>query len=120
MRLVADNPMGRVMLSILCFEAVVCGLAIAGMIMVSAVPPATAFGLGLSAAALAVLAAGLLRRPPGYPLAWLTQLVVIGLGLATSMMYLVGGMFALLWITCFGLGRKLELQAARRSDTPGE
>lgn len=115
MRLASDNPMGRVMLSILCFEAVVAGLAIPGMILVSDVPLNTAFWLGLGTIALALLAAGMLRRPLGYPLGWLTQLVVIALGLATPMMYAVGGMFALLWGICFALGRKLESQAARRS-----
>lgn len=115
MRLAPDNPMGRVMLAILCFEAVVCGLAIPGMIMVSAVPVGTAFGIGMGALLLAVVSAGMLRRQGGYPLAWFTQLVVLGLGLATPMMFAVGGMFVLLWGTCFGLGRKLEKQAATRA-----
>lgn len=108
MSLAQGNPMGRVMLSILGFEAIVFGLAIAGMIQVSGVPVGLAFGLGLAAAALAVLAAALLRRPPGYPLGWLTQVAAVALGLATPMMYAVGGMFALLWVVCFVLGRRIE------------
>ena len=108
MSLATGNPMGRVMLSILGFEAVVFGLAIAGMIQVSDVPVTTAFVLGLGAAVLALLAAALLRRPPGYPLGWLTQVVAVGLGLATPMMFAVGGMFALLWVVCFILGRRIE------------
>ena len=108
MRLAASNPMGRAMLSILAFEAIVFGLAIPGMIQVSDVSVGTAFALGLGAAALAVLAAALLRRPPGYPLGWLTQLVAIALGLATPMMFAVGGMFTLLWVVCFVLGRRIE------------
>ena len=39
------NPMGRVMLSILAFEAIVFGLAIAGMIQVDAVSVPVAFGI---------------------------------------------------------------------------
>ncbi len=108
MRLVPTNPMGRVMLSILAFEAIVFGLAIAGMIQVSNIPVATAFGLGIGAAVLALLAAALLRRPPGYPLGWLTQVAAVALGLATPMMYAVGGMFALLWVVCFVFGRRIE------------
>lgn len=108
MRLASTNPMGRVMLSILAFEAIVFGLAIAGMIQVSDRSVGVAFGLGLGAAALALLSAALLRGPAGYPLGWLTQLVAIGLGFATDMMFWVGGMFALLWVVCFVLGRRIE------------
>ncbi len=108
MRLAAKNPMGRVMLSILAFEAIVFGLAIAGMIQVSFMTVPLAFGLGLGAALLALLAAALLRGPAGYALGWLTQVVGIALGLATPMMYAVGGMFALLWVVCFVLGRRIE------------
>jgi hypothetical protein len=100
--------MSRVMLSILGFEAVVFGLAIAGMIQISDVPLTTAFVLGLGAMVLALLAAALLRRPPGYALGWLTQVVAVALGLATPMMFAVGGMFALLWVVCFVLGRRIE------------
>ncbi|MGC3992883.1 MAG: DUF4233 domain-containing protein [Propionicimonas sp.] len=100
--------MGRVMLSILAFEAIVFGLAIAGMIQVSDVPVTTAFLLGAGAAVLALLAAAMLRTPAGYPLGWLTQVVAIALGLATPMMFAVGGMFALLWVVCFVLGRRIE------------
>lgn len=107
MRLAPTNPMGRVMLSILAFEAIVFGLAIPGMIQVSSVPVGLAFGLGGGAAVLAIVSAALLRGPVGYPLGWLTQVVGIALGLATPMMYAVGGMFALLWVVCFALGRRI-------------
>lgn len=108
MRLAATNPMGRVMLSILAFEAIVFLLAIAGMIQVSALPVGLSFAIGSFAAVLALVSAALLRRPVGYPLGWLTQAVGIGLGLATEMMFWVGGMFAMLWVVCFVLGRRIE------------
>lgn len=108
MRLHPQNPMGRVMLSILVFEAVVCGLAIAGMIQVEAMPAGTSVLLGGGAALLALAASALLRTPVGYPLGWLTQVVVIVLGVATPMMFAVGGMFGLLWVLVFVLGRRIE------------
>lgn len=108
MRLLPTNPMGRVMTSILAFEAIVFGLAIAGMIQVSELPVPVSFGLGFGAAVLAVLAAALLRRSAGYALGWLTQLVAIALGFATGMMFWLGGAFALLWVVCFTLGRRIE------------
>lgn len=108
MKLAAGNPMGRVMVSILVFEAVVFGLAIPGMIQVEAMPVATAVAVGGLAAVLALAAAALLRGPVGFPLAWLTQVVAVGLGWATPMMFAVGGIFALLWVACFVLGRRIE------------
>jgi hypothetical protein len=107
-RLAPTNPMGRVMLSILVFEAIIFGLAIAGMIQVSTLSVQLSFGLGLGAAALAIVAAAMLRRPGGYLLGWLTQVVAVGLGFATSMMFAVGGIFLLLWVVCFALGRRIE------------
>lgn len=108
MKLATTNPMNRVMLSILIFEAIVFGLAIPGMIQVSALPVGLSFGLGGGAAALAIIGAGWLRRPGGYPFGWFVQLVAIGLGFATPMMFWVGGIFALLWVVCFALGRRIE------------
>jgi hypothetical protein len=107
-KLAPTNPMGRVMLSILVFEAIIFGLAIAGMIQVSTLSVPLSFGLGFGAAALAIVAAGMLRRPGGYLLGWITQVVAIALGFATSMMFWVGGMFVLLWVVCFALGRRIE------------
>ena len=108
MKLAPTNPMGRVMLSILVFEAIIFGLAIAGMIQVSTLSVPLSFGLGFGAAALAIVAAGMLRRPGGYLLGWITQVVALALGFATSMMFWVGGMFVLLWVVCFVLGRRIE------------
>lgn len=119
MSLAPTNPMGRVMVSILVFEAIIFGLAIAGMIQVSALSVPLSFGLGGGAAALAIVAAGLLRRPVGYVLGWLTQLVAVGLGFATEMMFAVGGMFALLWVVCFVLGRRIETTSATGAQRPG-
>ncbi len=121
MRLGPKNPMNATMVSVLVFEAIVFGLAVAGMIQVSGVPVALAFSTGLTAAALAVVAAALLRRPVGYPLGWLTQGVAIGFGFLTDTMFWLGGIFALIWVTSFILGRRLENGAAtaHRRD-PGE
>ena len=70
MTLSPGNPMRVVLLSILIFEVIVFGLAIPVMILVSDVPPGSAVGLGGGAALLALVAAGLLRRPAGYCVGW--------------------------------------------------
>lgn len=108
MRLGPKNPMKSPLLSILAFEAVVFGLAIAGMIQVDDVPVAVAVAAACVGIVLAIAAAGLLRTAAGYPLAWLTQVYAVGMGVLTPWMYWVGGIFALLWVVSFVLGRRLE------------
>jgi hypothetical protein len=109
----ATNPMGRVLMTLLIFEAVTIGLAIPVMIMVSSTPLTVAILAGGGAAVLAVAAAGTLRRPRvGYPLGWATQAAALALGFLTFGMVLMGAMFACLWAVCFVLGRRLEIQQA--------
>jgi hypothetical protein len=103
------NPMRVVLMTVLIFEVVVFGLAIPVMIFISDVPGAAAVGFGGATAVLAALAAGLLRRPPlGYVLGWLTQLAGLALGLLTSTMFIVGALFAAVWVLAFVLGKRLD------------
>jgi hypothetical protein len=118
MTLSPKNPMRVVLLSILAFEVIVFGLAVPVMILLSAVPGGTAGVAGGGAALLALVAAGLMRRPLGYPLGWLTQLVGVGLGLLTSAMFVVGGMFLALWVLSFVLGKRLDGQGQARGALP--
>ena len=109
-RLRPRNPMRVVLLSVLLFEVIVFGLAVPVMILVSEVPAGLAAGLGGGAAVLALAAAGLFRRPIGYPLGWLAQVVGVILGVLTAVMYVVGAMFLVLWLVSFLLGKRLERQ----------
>jgi hypothetical protein len=115
MNLSPQNPMRVVLLSILVFEFILFGLAIPVMILISDVPPLTAGLSAGGAALLALAAAGLMRRPPGYPLGWLTQVVGLALGLLTSAMYIIGGMFLALWVITFILGKRLDEQGQARA-----
>lgn len=108
MRLVPTNPMNRVLAAILAFEALCCGLTIPGMIQVANLPVWVAFTAGLAAAALCLAAAGTLRRPVGWLLAWGAQVACLALGFGVDMMFVVGAMFLLLFGITFGLGRRLE------------
>ncbi|SEQ06214.1 DUF4233 domain-containing protein [Microlunatus flavus] len=105
------NPMRVVLLSVLLFEVVVFALAIPVMILVSHVDPLPAALLGSGAAVLALAASGLLRKPAGYPLGWLAQLAGVLLGLLTPSMFVVGAMFAALWVVSFVLGKRLDARA---------
>jgi hypothetical protein len=105
----ANNPMRVVLMTVLIFEVIVFGLAVPVMIFVSDVPGAAAAGFGGATAVLALVAAGLLRRPPvGYILGWLTQLAGLALGFLTPPMFIVGGLFAAVWVLAFVLGKRLD------------
>ena len=106
------NPMRVPLLSILFFEVVIFALAIPVMILISGVDPLPAALFGAGAAVLSLVAAGVLRKPVGYPLGWAAQLWGILLGLLTPSMFVVGGMFAALWTVSFILGKRLDERAA--------
>ena len=108
MKLVPTNPMNRVLMTILIFEAICCGLAIPGMIQVGEAPVGLAFGLGGAALLLCLAAAGTLRRPIGSVLGWAAQVACVALGFAVAMMFAVGAMFLLLYVISFMLGRRLQ------------
>lgn len=108
MRLAEGNPMTKTLALTLIFEVIVFALAIPGMIQVNDVPLGVAASAGGAAALLAGVAGSTLRRPFGWPLAWLAQLAGVALGLLTPWMYWVGGGFALLFALEFFLGRRIE------------
>lgn len=110
MTLLPGNPMTKVLVSVVAFEVIVFGLAFPGMILVSDTPLSWALTGTLIAVGLALASAVTLRRPIGFHLGWLAQLAGILLGLLTPWMYAMGGIFALLWIGTFVLGRKLDQQ----------
>lgn len=104
--------MAKVLMALLVFQVVVNVLAVPGMVQVSGVPVGTATAAGGGAALLAAVAAGLMRRPIGYPLGWAAQVVSILLGLLTPAMWFMGGLFAFLWIVTFVLGKRLDAAPA--------
>lgn len=103
-----DNPMNRPLAVLLVFDVVVFGLALPGMLIVSDVSVAKASVATGLAAVLCLVAAATLRHPIGWVLGWLAQIAGIALGALTSMMYIVGGIFALIWVVSFLMGRHIE------------
>jgi hypothetical protein len=106
--LALGNPMRVVLLTMLIFEVILFGLAVPVMIFVSDLSGGFAAALGAAGILLALVAAGLMRKPIGFYLGWLTQLVAVALGLVTPAMFAVGGMFGLLWVITFILGKRLD------------
>jgi hypothetical protein len=112
----ARNPMRVVLLSVLIFEVIVFVLAVPVMIFNSNVALGMAMGFAGGAAVVALLAAGMLRKPAGYVLGWLTQVVALALGALTPAMFVVGALFAGLWVFTFVLGKRLD--AAKETGGP--
>ena len=112
----ARNPMRVVLLSVLIFEVIVFGLAVPVMIFNSNVALGIAVGFAGGAMVLALVAAGMLRKPAGYVLGWLTQIVAVALGALTPTMFVVGALFAGLWLFTFVLGKRLD--ASRETGGP--
>lgn len=108
MTLVPSNPMNRVLMAVLIFQAICCGLAIPGMIQVSSVAVGVAFSLGGLVLLLCLAAAGTLRRRFGWSLAWVAQVACIALGFLVDTMFAVGALFLLLFVIAFVLGKRLE------------
>ena len=101
--------------AVLALEAIVLGLSTPVMIAVVDVDrgPALAGGLGL--AALAVIAAALLRFEWAYWLGHLVQVGAIALGVVVTVMFVLGAIFAALWVAAILLGRRVEQAKAARA-----
>lgn len=108
MTLEPTNPMRPAAMSVLLFEVVVIWLAYIGMIQAEGISLAVAAFWCAVATLLCVAGIAGLRRRWGYLVGWAAQAVIIGLGVLTPWMYAMGIIFALIWVTCMVLGRRLE------------
>lgn len=106
------SPRRAMCAAVLSLEAIAIALSAPVMITISDVDKTTALSLGLGLAAICVIVSGMLRREWGYLLGHLIQVAAIALGLFAAMMFFVGALFAALWATAYGLGRKIERERA--------
>jgi hypothetical protein len=103
--------------TVLLFEAIVIGLAIPVAIVLEHANHGLAGGIGGALAVCAVLIGGLVGRPRmGWALVAGTvlQLLVIAAGVVVPAMYILGVIFAALWVTGIWLARR----QAPRPDAP--
>lgn len=64
--------------------------------------------LGGLLAILFLLTAGSLKRKGGYLLGSILQFFIVGYGFVISLMFYMGGLFAILWVVAIFLGRRGE------------
>jgi hypothetical protein len=94
--------------AILVFEAIVVGLAIPVAITLNGVSGAVAGTAGGVVAVSCLVAAGLLRKPIGYLLGSVLQVVTFALGFVVPLMFVLGIAFGALWFYCLILDRRLR------------
>ena len=80
----------------------------------------TAVLIGLGLAALLVVSIGVLRRPWGAWWGSIMQVVVVAIGFWAPLMFIVGGIFAVLWIFAVRLGTRVDrLRSQAATGSPG-
>jgi hypothetical protein len=98
--------------AVLALEAIALGLTTPVMISVSDVSAGAALAIGLGLLVACLLVAGLLRRPWAYALGWAIQVGAVALGVVVGIMFVLGGIFALLWGMADFLGRRIDRERA--------
>ena len=98
---------------VLALEAIVVILAIPAVVVLGTVPvpPAVAIPIGVILAVALVVVARYVTRPWAIPAGWTLQVLVILTGFLTAWMFIVGGIFAVLWLMAIRLGREADRRA---------
>jgi hypothetical protein len=106
------SPRRGMCAAVLSLEAIALALTTPVLITIADVDTGIALAVGLGLAVVCLLLAGLLRAEWAYGLGWAVQVAAIGLGFLIPMMFLLGGIFAVLWGAAYLLGRKIERERA--------
>ncbi|UMG91710.1 DUF4233 domain-containing protein [Nocardioides sp. TF02-7] len=102
------SPRRAMCAAVLSLEAITLGLTTPVMITIADVDPPVALTVGLGLAVGCLVVAGLLRAEWAYWPGHAVQVAAVALGLVVPLMFVLGGIFALLWGTAYWLGRKIE------------
>jgi Protein of unknown function (DUF4233) len=100
--------MRRMCAMVLGCEAVVIGLAIPVAITIAGAGGAPAGLVGGALVVSCLLVAGLLRYRWAYVAGTILQILAIATGIVVSVMFFLGAIFGVLWITAIWLGRRTE------------
>ncbi|MEV0310300.1 DUF4233 domain-containing protein [Nonomuraea fuscirosea] len=105
--------MRRLGASVLGMEAIVAGLITPVAISVGGIEPGLAVAVGIGLLVLCVVAAGMLKRPVGYVVGSVVQVLAIATGFLVPTMFFLGVIFAALWITAIIVARRVEGATSR-------
>lgn len=117
------SPRRGMCAAVLCLEAITVALTTPVLITIADVPVGRAVLIGVGLAVACLLLAGMLRAPWAYTVGWVLQVGAVAIGFLVPMMFVLGGIFALLWGMADYLGRKIEREraeawAAYRAENP--
>jgi Protein of unknown function (DUF4233) len=84
------------------------------------IPQPVVLAVGIALSLLLVLDCALLRKPVGYAVGWILQLVIIATGFVEPMMFVVGVLFALSWWYAVRTGARLDRENAVRDAEQAE
>jgi hypothetical protein len=98
--------------AILTLEGIALGLVTPVLLTLTNMSTGLGLLIGLGFVVVCFVLAGMLKRPWGYAAGHVVQGLVIGLGFIVAQMFVVGGLFALLWGTAYWLGGKIEREKA--------
>jgi hypothetical protein len=101
--------------SVLAFEALVVALAIVPAVTLTDANGTALVVGGLAVVALCILAAGLLRTSTGYVLGSVAQVLVLAGGFVLPAMFVLGGLFAVLWVSAILVARRAERVVAAKA-----
>jgi hypothetical protein len=101
--------------SVLAFEALVVALAIVPAVTLTDASTAAIVVGCLLVVVGCVLSAALLRSPTGFVLGSVMQVLVIALGFVLPAMFILGGLFALLWVSAILVARRAERVVAAKA-----
>jgi len=106
------SPRRGMCAAVLALEAITLGLTTPVMISIADVSTGAAVAIGVGLMVACLLVAGLLRRPWAYGLGWAIQVAAVALGFVVGIMFVLGGIFALLWGMADLLGRRIDRERA--------
>lgn len=106
------SPRRGMCAAVLSLEAITLGLTTPVMISIADISAGTAVAVGVGLAVICLLLAGMLRAEWAYFVGWAVQVAAIGLGFVIPLMFVLGGIFALLWGSAYFLGLKIERERA--------
>lgn len=95
---------------VLGFETIVVFLASLVFYGLGALPPAVALGGGAALVAVLLATIGLLRYPWAYVIGWILQVLLIATGFLNPVMFVVGALFAGMWIYSMVTGTRIDKQ----------
>ncbi len=101
--------------TILVLEVLVVAFASLVAFGLRVAPPSVVWGIGGALALSLALSAGLLRSPAGYVAGSVLQVALLATGIAVPMMFVVGGIFVVLWVVALRLGSRIDRERAERA-----